>query len=103
MGLEHVEAAIALADESARVFADSLASNQRPDWNDPEAQAKYVLSAIRKAGGVVDWSTLLRSCQRLSARTIAEVVERLALERMIVQDSVEGQGRTGKAVRLLET
>lgn len=103
VGLEHVEVAIALADESARVFAESLASNQRPDWNDPEAQAKYVLSAIRKAGGVVDWSTLLRSCQRLSARTIAEVVERLALERIIVQDSVEGQGRTGKAVRLLET
>lgn len=103
VGLEHVEVAIALADESARVFAESLASNQRPDWNDPEAQAKYVLSAIRKANGVVDWSTLLRSCQRLSARTIAEVVERLALERIIVQDSVEGQGRTGKAVRLLET
>jgi hypothetical protein len=102
VGLEHVEVAIALADESARVFAESLAANQRPDWNDPEAQAKYVLSAIRKAGGHMDWSSLLRSCQRLSARTIGDVVDRLALERMIVQESVAGDGRTGKAVRLLE-
>lgn len=103
VGVEHVRVGIALADESARVFAASLAANQRPNWDDPEAQAQYVLNAIRKAGGVVDWSSLLRSCQRLTARTMAEVVERLALERRIVQESVAGDGRTAKMVRLLET
>jgi len=103
VGAEHVRVAIALADESARVFAGSLAANQRPNWDDPEAQAQYVLGAIRKAGGVVDWSSLLRSCQRLTARTMAEVVERLALEGRIVQESMAGDGRTAKLVRLLET
>jgi hypothetical protein len=84
VGLEHVEVAIALADESARVFAESLASNQRPDWNDPEAQAKYVLSAVRQAGGSLGRTDLLRACRRLTSRTIQEVVTRLAEEEAIV-------------------
>ena len=100
VGLEHVEAAIALADESARVFAESLASNQRPDWNDPEAQAKYVLGAIRKAGGPVLRTDVLRSCQRLTARTIGDVIDRLEEEGQIVVLKKVGEGRTGQVLQL---
>lgn len=100
VGLEHVEVAIALADESARVFAESLAAHARPDWNDPEAQARYVLSAIRAEGGRVLRSDILRRCQRLTARTIGDVLERLAEEGQIVVLKQVGDGRTGQVVTL---
>lgn len=102
VGLEHVEAAIALADESAKVFAESLTSHARPDWNDPEAQARYVLSAIRADGGQVMRSEILRRCQRLTARTIGDVLDRLAEEGQIVLAKQVGDGRTGQLVTLKE-
>ena len=99
---EIARVAVAIAEESAETFAASLANNQRPDWNDPEAQARYVMSALRQSSGGMDWSDLLRGCRRLTARTISEVVDRLAEEKEIAVDSVQGQGRTGKAVRILK-
>ena len=102
VALEHVEVAIALADESAKTFSESLAAHARPDWNDPEAQAKYVLGAIRAADGQLGRADLLRRCQRLTARTIGEVLARLAEEGEIVVLKEATAGRD-KEVILLNT
>jgi hypothetical protein len=103
VALEHVRVAIALADESARTFAASLAANQRPDWNDPEAQAGYVLSALRGSGGSLARADLLRACRRLTARTIGEVLARLAEEGEIVLLKEAATGGREKEVILLNT
>ena len=103
VALEHVRAAIALADESAKVFAESLAANQRPDWNDPEAQARYVLSALRGSNGSMGRADLLRACRRLTARTIGEVLARLAEEGEVVVFKEASTGGREKEVILLNT
>lgn len=89
---EIARVAVLIADESARVFSESLASNQRPAWDDPEAQAKYVMSAIHRSNGGLARSDLLRACRRLTSRTIGEVLTRLAEEKEIV---VLKEGSTG--------
>ena len=89
---EIARVAVLIADESARVFSASLAANQRPAWDDPEAQAKYVLSASRRSDGSLSRADLLRACRRLTSRTIGEVLTRLAEEKEIV---VLKEGSTG--------
>jgi hypothetical protein len=101
--IAHVKAAIALSEESAMVFAKSLASNQRPDWNDPEAQASYVLGAIRGASGSLSRAELLRACRRLTARTIGEVLARLAEEGEVVVFKEASTGGREKEMILLNT
>jgi hypothetical protein len=81
---ECARVAIALAEESARVFSGSLAANRRAGWDDHAAQCELVLSAIRSAGGRMVRSDLLRACRALPARLVGEIVDRLAEEGTIV-------------------
>jgi hypothetical protein len=101
VGLEHVRVAIALADESAKVFAASLAANARPDWNDPEAQCEYVLSAIRRSGGSMARAELSKVCRRITTRTIQDVIDRLAEEEAIVVFKEASEGGRAKEVLML--
>lgn len=95
-----VKVAIALAEESASVFAASLEGNRKASWDDPAAQAQLVLSAIRRSGGVVSQTELLRSCQQLTARTMGEVIDRLVLEERIVVAKEATRGRPRVTLRL---
>jgi hypothetical protein len=101
VGLDHVRVAIALADESAKVFAASLAANQRPDWNDPEAQCEYVLSAIRRSGGSMAKGDMSRACRRLTSRTIDDTITRLVEEEAIVVFKEASEGGRAKEVLML--
>lgn len=97
-----VRVAIALADESAQTFADSLATNRRASWDDPAAQVEMVVSAVRMAGGEAVRSQVLRACQRLTAQQVNEACERLVLEERAVIDKVQGtKGRPSVVIRLL--
>ncbi len=96
-----VRVAIALADESAQTFADSLATNRRASWDDPAAQVEMVVSAVRMAGGEAVRSQVLRACQRLTAQQVNEACERLVLEERAVIDKVATKGRPSVVIRLL--
>jgi hypothetical protein len=76
--------AVALAEESARVFAGSLAANRRASWDDHAAQCELVLGALRASRGSMGRSDLLRACRALPARLVGEIVDRLAEEGTIV-------------------
>jgi hypothetical protein len=83
VGLEHVRVAIALADESAKVFSDSLSANRKPAWDDPQGQCELVLDVIQRSPAGISRADLLTACRRLTARTIGEVIERLVEEERI--------------------
>ena len=93
--------AIALAEESAAVFASSLSANRRASWDDPAAQCELVLGAIRGHGGSMDWSDLLRACRGLRARDLADVLNRLVEEGGAVVEEQKTGGRPRRVVRLI--
>jgi len=96
VGAEHVRVAIALADESAKVFAASLHANRKPAWDDPQGQCELVLAVIQAQGQGITRQDLLTACRRLTARTIQEVIDRLAEEEKItvLVEPTKGRSRT---------
>jgi hypothetical protein len=92
--------AIALAEESAAVFAASLSANRRASWDDHAAQCELVLGAIRHAGGSMGRSDLLRACRALSSRQMHDVLDRLAVEDAITIEEERTKGRPRLTVRL---
>jgi hypothetical protein len=93
--------AIALANESATVFAASLSANRRASWDDPAAQIDLVLAAIRRLGGEVTKSQLLKSCRQLTARTLDDIIERLLEEGSATVEKVPGKSKPTTMLRLL--
>lgn len=75
-----VRVAIAIVEESAATFAESLASNRRAAWDDPASQLELVISAIRSNGGVATRNEILRRCRRLTSKQIDEATTRLEEE-----------------------
>lgn len=97
-----VKVAIALAEESAQTFADSLARNRRASWDDPSAQVELVVSALRLHGGTATKSEILRECRRLSASQVMEALERLVEEeRGVIEKKPSATGRPAVLFRLL--
>lgn len=97
-----VQAAIALAEDSAQTFADSLAKNRRADWHDPAAQVELVVSALRLHGGVATKAELLRSCRKLSAQQVMDALNRLVDEERGVLEKKATTGRSSTVFRLTE-
>jgi hypothetical protein len=92
--LEIVKVAIALVEESAVTFAESLAGNRRASWDDPAAQVDLVVSALRSHGGEATRTQILRACRRLTTQQITEALIRLADEGRLDQTKVP-QGKAG--------
>jgi hypothetical protein len=92
--LEIVKVAIALVEESAVTFAESLAGNRRASWDDPAAQVDLVVSALRSHGGEATRTQILRACRRLTTQQITEALIRLADEGRLDQTKVL-QGKAG--------
>lgn len=97
-----VRVAIALAEESAQTFADSLARNRRASWDDPSAQVELVVSALRLHGGTATKSELLRECRRLTASQVMEALDRLVEEErgVLEKRANSGAGRQAVVFRL---
>ena len=95
--------AVALAEESAAVFAASLAANRKASWDDPEAQIELVLAAIREAGGDIGRRSLLRACRQLTARTLDDIIDRLVDEEMVIVEKIAGKTRPTETLRLLHS
>jgi hypothetical protein len=98
---EVARVAIALAEESAAVFAASLSANRRASWDDHAAQCELVLGALRSAGGSMGRSELLRACRALSSRQVDEIIGRLAEEREIAVQQEKTGGRPREIFSLL--
>jgi len=94
--------AVALATESAAVFAASLAANRKARWDDPEAQIDLVLAAIRRQGGEVTKSGLLTSCRQLTARTLDDIIDRLLEEGLATMEKVSGKSKPTTMLKLLK-
>ena len=95
--------AVALAEESAAVFAASLADNRKASWDDPEAQIDLVLAAIREAGGDIGRRALLRACRQLTSRTLDDIIDRLVDEESITVEKIAGKTRPTETLRLLSS
>jgi hypothetical protein len=98
---ETARVAIALAEESAAVFAASLSANRRASWDDHAAQCDLVLGAIRGEGGSMGRSDLLRACRALSSRQMEEIIRRLVDEGTVVvqKEATGGRPREVYALR----
>jgi len=99
VGVEHVRAAVSVADESARCLGRSLATHAKPSWDDHAGQVEAVLRALATLGGEASRSQILRACRRLSAREVTDALNRLAAEGRAMVD--QGGGSTATFVRLL--
>ena len=101
VSLEAAGVAIALAEESAAVFAASLSANRRASWDDHAAQCELVLGAIRAEGGSMGKSDLLRACRALSSRQVTEIIGRLVEEGAVVLQVERTGGRPREVARLV--
>jgi len=99
--VEVARVAIALAEESAAVFAASLSANRRASWDDHAAQCELVLGAIRGEGGSMGKTDLLRACRALSSRQMADVISRLVEEGAVVLEVEKTRGRPRDVVRIV--
>ena len=100
---EVARVAVALAEESAAVFAASLAANRKASWDDPEAQIDLVLATVRRAGGEVSKSGLLRACRQLTARSLDDIIDRLVDEGSATMEKTAGKTRPTETLRLLKS
>jgi hypothetical protein len=101
VNVDAARVAIALAEESAAVFASSLSANRRASWDDHAAQCELVLSAIRGDGGSMGKSEILRACRALTARQVADIVQRLVEEGAVVIEIERTAGRPRETVRMM--
>jgi len=95
--------AVRVAHESARVFAASLAANRRAAWDDHAGQIDTVIGVITAAGGQIARGELLRACRSMSARQVADVVDRLVDEGTAIVLKEGTGGRPRQIVRLGKT